>query len=213
MVADSTIQGYISVPPTPARGMDRLDQNFVLDVSRLTIPTSMLDDDVLFDFFHDFIAGVTGLGGQHVVPRWQENPPNLEAFGNNWCGFGITAYKTDTFAAEVQKVGFAELHRHEEMEIQCSFYGTNAAAYARLLRDGMQVSQNLESFSLNNMGLINSGDLLNVPSLVKERWQHRVDFPFYVRRQIVREYPILELLGSNITVNNEHYIETIAVPT
>ena len=210
MSNSSSVQGYITIPAVPAHMGDRLDQNFILDTSKLAV-ANILDDDMLFDFFHDYIAGITGIVGSSIIPRWQIDPPNIQDFGNDWCAFGITNYKADTFVAEVQKVGNAEIHRHEVMDILISFYGNNATGFARLFRDGMQVSQNLEALSLNNMGLVESGDIVNVPSLVKERWLHRVDMPFSIKRQIVRTYPIVELLKANILVYNERFTETINI--
>jgi hypothetical protein len=176
----------------------------------LTLANS-LDDDALFDFFHDYIVGITGLANESVLPRWQLEPPNIPT-GNNWCAFGITGYETDTFVAEVQKSSTVnEIHRHEMINLLISFYGDNPIYYARVFRDGIQVSQNMEMLNTENMSLISSGDIIMLPTLLKERWLKRVDMPFTVRRQVVRGFPVLSVIGSNITVNNEKFTETIVI--
>ena len=207
-MSDSTTPGYL-VQTFPPHVADKLDQNFVLDQSMLTLANS-LDDDDLFDFFHDFIVGLTGLANEVVLPRWQPEAPNIPDTVPNWCGFGITSYKADVFAADVMKAnGSYELHRHETVELLASFYGPNAGAYARILRDGMQVEQNLDALRTNYIGLVESGEVLMVPSLFKEIWLRRADLQFTVKRQIVRGFPVVSITSFNGTVNNEKYTESI----
>ena len=175
-----------------------LDSTFVLDVTTLT-SANLLDDDAFHDFFHDYVMGITGLAGALIVPRWQPDPPNISDFESNWCAFGITDFKSDVFAAEIQKIGYCEIHRHEIVQFMLSFYGKNSTGYARLFRDGVQLSQNHEILSANSMGLVETGDLTNAPAFIKERWQRRIDLPFSIRRQIIRTYPILEIMKADIT--------------
>lgn len=205
---DSTAPGYL-VQTFPPHLADQLDSTFVLDQSMLTLANS-LDDDDLFDFFHDFIAGVTGLDGTLVLPRWQPEPPNIPATAANWAGFGITNYKADVFAADVMDgAGTYELHRHEVISLMISFYGANAGYYARQFRDGIQVEQNLDELRMNNMGLVETGEVMMVPSLLKERWMRRADISFMVKRQIVRGFPVQSIVQADIVINNEKYTETI----
>lgn len=226
MTSNSTAPGYLL--PDPAQpGTNTLDGNFILDVSTLASANG-LDDDPLFDFFHDLIAGITGMAGNVIIPRWQPEAPNIPDFNSSWCAFGITDYDADVFAAELHipnrlDVNFIldqsrldsavmnELRRHEKVNCLASFYGPNAIYLARLLRDGLQVSQNQEMLSMNSMGLVESGNVTLVPSLVKERWLRRADLPFTIRRQVVRRYPVLDLLHSGIVLNTERITETINV--
>ncbi len=209
MPTNSSLAGYLA-QTFPPHVSDKLDSTFVLDQSVLTAGNS-LDDDDLFDFFHDYIAGLTGLDGSLVLPRWQSEAPVIPPSGTpNWCGFGMTAYKADTFVAEVQKgTGGMEMHRHEELTLMVSFYGKNPVYYARVLRDGMQLSQNLEVLSQNSMGLVESGEVTLIPSLLKELWLKRADLPITIRRQVVRGFPVLNLLGTSATLYNERYSETV----
>jgi hypothetical protein len=96
------------------------------------------------------------------------------------------------------------------LEILTSFYGPDADTYASLLRDGIQVPQNLEILLLNAMGLIETGDLKTVPELVKERWLRRVDLSVKIRRQIIRQYAIDDMATAGVTINNEQYLTVIS---
>lgn len=173
-----------------------------------------LEDDALLDFFHGWIAGMTGIDVKFIRPRWQQEPPNIPENSVNWLAFGITKREADTFGAELHVSagqGYNETRRHEALNLLASFYGPNASSLAAMLRDGMQVAQNREVLGLNNMGLVESGDITPVPELLKERWLYRVDLPFTIRRQIVRNYAVQNLLSGHVTLDNELFVETINI--
>jgi hypothetical protein len=96
--------------------------------------------------------------------------------------------------------GADEMQRHEFVELLCSFYGPDADTYCGLFRDGIQVAQNREVLQLAAMGVVGTGDPLPVPSLVKDQWLYRVDLPLTIKRQIRRNYPILNLLSAEGTI-------------
>lgn len=149
-----------------------------------------------------------------VRPRWQPEPPNIPSETTDWLAFGITNREADTFAAELHYptgLGYNEIRRHEVLTILVSVYGPNADNTAHLLREGMQLAQNLEPLSLNNMGLVESGDIRTVPELLKEKWLYRLDLTFRIRRQIVRDYTVENLVSAQATLNNEHYVTPINV--
>jgi hypothetical protein len=50
------------------------------------------------------------------------------------------------------------------------------------------------------MGFVSCGDLTAVPVIIKQRWLYRVDLPFSIRREIVRIYPVLDVLTAHATV-------------
>ena len=154
----------------------------------------------------DLIAGISGLDGDLVRPRWQPEPPNLptnaDGTSKDWCAFGITDRKAD-FNAFVQHIGDDDgsdsLARHENLTVLTSFYSTsqdNADLNAELLRDGFQIAQNREELQRAQWGLIETGDLTPVPTLVKDRWLYRTDMPLRFRRLILRTYPVLNLLAA-----------------
>jgi hypothetical protein len=179
------------------------------------LPTSSpapLEGQALLNFLQEWLVSLTGLPGQMVRPRWQPEPPNIPPEGTDWIAFGITGRPSDTFAAELHETGapdYNQIRRHEVLEIMASIYGPNADSYAQVLREGMALAQNREILSLNSMGLVGSGSVQTVPELVKDKWYYRVDMPFSIRRQIVRNFQVLSLASAEGTVNNEHYLTSI----
>jgi hypothetical protein len=207
-VNDSTTAGLL-VQTFPPHVADKLDQTFVLGQSTLTLANS-LDDDDLFDFFHVLIVGLTALPGDVVLPRWQPEPPNIPSAAPNWCGFGIDSYEADLFPAEVMRAdGTFEMHLHEKFSVLFSFYGANAGAYARMIRDGIKLSQNYEVLQMNNMGIVEGGEVRMIPSLLKERWLRRADVAFTFKRQVVRGFPVVPMTGVSVSIDNGAYTENV----
>lgn len=169
----------------------------------------------LNDFLQQVIAGVTGIRGDMVRPRWQPEPPNLPDFGSNWFAFGITRRKKDTFAYERHlgdENGTSEIIRNEELELLISFYGNDADFNASAFSEGIQIEQNREALQEAGIGVIETGDITPLPVMVKERWWYRVDMPWGLRRQIRRKYPILNILTAGIILYTDVGItETINV--
>ena len=174
-----------------------------------------LDDSALVDFLQSMVAGITGLSGSVIFPRWQPEPPNMPAFGTNWAAIGITNRKPDTFAS-VQHVSsptpYDIVKRQEELTLLVTFYGPKAETNCGIFRDGLQLPQNREVMNQYGLAVIETGDPVTAPELVKDRWLYRVDIQFRVRHQIVRNYAIEDLASAQITINNELYTETINVP-
>lgn len=177
-------------------------------------PAPLLDE-ALVNFLQEWVVALTGLASTKVFPRWQPEPPNLPGQSENWAALGIQSREADFNAVELHvndiNGGYDQIRRHEELDCLISFYGPQADKYSHLFREGMQVAQNREVLSVNNMGLIGSGSLRTVPEMVKERWLYRVDLPFQLRRQIVRNYTVLNLQSALITLYNERYTTSIAV--
>jgi hypothetical protein len=165
-----------------------------------------VEGDAFEDFLHDVIQGITGMDATLIRPRWQDEPPNMPQASNTWCAFGIASWIPDTYAIEELDPagdGSVNLIRHETDELLASFYGPDAQRYASYLRDGLQVSQNRAALVAAGVGLVRTGNVVQVPSLVKERWQRRVDLPITVRRQILRNYPVMYLLTANAILYGE----------
>ncbi len=177
-----------------------------------TVSPAPLEDELLANFIQEWVVGITGLAGQYVRPRWQAEPPNIPQSSVNWAAVGIVNRESDMYAVEQHLAGgTSQIKRHEVMNILASFYGPAADSYAHLLREGMQLAQNREVLTKNNMGLVNSGEATTVPELVKERWLYRVDLPFSIRRQIIRTYSVLNLNSATIQLNNEQSVTNINV--
>lgn len=157
----------------------------------------------LYRFLQALVAGISGLPGNTVLPRWQPEPPNLP--DGDWAAFGIVRRVATLFPyIDHDPAGRDRYQRHETMECLTSFYGGDADGYAGNLRDGLMVPQNNEPLLLAGFGLISTGDILAVPSLVKQRWLYRADLTFALRRQILRSYPVLDLkqVMANITTQS-----------
>jgi len=168
--------------------------------------SSPLVGDPLTDFFSALVVGITNLAGAMVRPRWQPEAPDIPAFGVDWCGIGITDQDPDVYIAEIHHPdgnGYTETRRHEILTILASFYGPNANANAGQFSDGLQVAQNREIFNLNSMGLVRSGTVKAVPTLMKERWLYRFDIEFMVKRQIVRTYNVLNILSAETSTTTD----------
>jgi len=155
----------------------------------------------LLDFLQGWVVSITGIDGSMVRPRWVAEPANIPDAGEAWIAFGITNRKSDTYPA-FQHVsdedGHSVLHRHETLTILCSFYDTGSTGladyYGSLMRDGTAVPQNQEYLVPQRCSFISVGDLLNVPSLFSQRWLVRMDLEITLKREILRDYAILNVV-------------------
>lgn len=180
MSGNSAVAGYLTPAPAPAP----------------------LEDDALEDFLHDVFAGLTGIDGKLIRPRWQPDDPNLPDFGTNWMAFGIMRQVADTYGYELHDPlsDTSDLQRHERVEVLISSYGPNSSRNLAQLRDGLQIHQNLEVLTANGIGVQETGEIITAPALIKDRWTHRYDMNFIFRRQVRREYSILSLMASDIII-------------
>lgn len=180
-----------------------------------------LEGQELNRFLQQWVVGITGLDGTMVRPRYQAEPANIPIAGDAWAAIGVTERKADTYPyVKHDPVGPAGLgadylQRHEEFVMLCSFYdlGTNGLAdlYASLLRDGTAIPQNLEILLAANMGFVKAGDMIAVPSFLATRWLYRMDIPITLRRQIDREYAILNVASATMDFETEDLNITIDV--
>jgi hypothetical protein len=146
----------------------------------------------LYRFLHAMVAGISGLPGNMVLPRWQPEPANLP--DGDWAAFGVIRRVARGMPyIDHDPAGRDRYQRHETLECLVSFYGDNADMRAGTLRDGLYVPQNNEPLLLAGFGLIGADEIVAIPSLVKQRWLYRADLTFTLRRAILRSYPILDI--------------------
>jgi hypothetical protein len=169
-----------------------------------TAANSEFNDIVLKQFLNTLVVGVTGLKGMLVRPRWQPEPPNEPDFETDWAAIGVTRRTRDVFAFEtgivVDDVAFSRVIRNQILETLASFYGPNCEQNGELFAMGLSESQNREGMFLNGFGLVEVGETLTVPALIKERWLYGVDVPFRMRRQQIYDYPSADLESANGTI-------------
>lgn len=190
--------------PEPAFGLDQDD------VEVQGLDEGLLDGSIAVNgqnlrrFLQAWLTCLIDMEGKLFRPRWQPEPPNLP--DGDWAAFGITRRRSDTFAADLHDsadVGFSEIRRHQELDMLVSFYGEGADANAEALIDGMQVAQNREPLFRQGFGLIEASEPLTVPSLVKSRWQMRVDVNVRLRREISRQYAVLNLTSAAVELRTQ----------
>lgn len=149
------------------------------------------------------VAGVTGLAGNLVRPRWQPTVPKQPEPDVDWCAIGVTTSDSSTFAV-IEHVstgdGSDTFRRHETLEILCSFYGPNCRGLAARLRDGLQVPQNREVMRAQGMAFAEASRIVALPEFVNQQWIRRADITVILRRQVDRVYPVLNVLEAVGTI-------------
>lgn len=169
--------------------------------------------------FHDTIAGILGLSGTLVRPRWQPNPPNQPHFSTDWVAFGIVSNKGDWNpymgfdALAVPDIGASIFERDEELVLLHSYYGPNCMALQSRFQDGLYLDDNRALLSAQGIKFISFVDAQQVPALMKESWVKKMDQRYLFRRRIRRQYPLAYLLSATAGLDNEQYITQITVTT
>jgi len=168
----------------------------------------VLDDQALWVFLQNLFVGITGtIAGNQFFYNWQTEPANLPSTPKtSWASFGVES----TFITQYEFVGhvpaappmfaYDEYQAHEDLKILLSFYGPQAHTNAKILRDGLQIPQNREPLLNAGMGLVNVGDIVTVPELIKQDWLMRVDFPVTIRRAVVRWYGVNDIAEADVTI-------------
>lgn len=164
------------------------------------------EDVALEDVLQSMVVGISGLPGQMVKPKWQMQSgpttpqvPKQPTPNTDWCSYGITAIDPDANAAMTHvgtDNGLDVYLRHEEIEVLCTFYGPNSMAFASTLRDGIAIPQNMEALRAQKMAYLSVSAIRAVPEFVNQQWIRRHDILIHLRRQVVRKYPILNILSA-----------------
>jgi len=166
-----------------------------------TVPAEGQDLD---NFIQQLVAGICQLSPNFVFPRWQPEPPILPGATTNWASVGVTDQELlhgwAVIMHDPADGGRDVMEQYEEFTVLCSFYGPNADLYDSLLRDGLQIPQNREILQLYAMGVVQFYSKTVVPELIKNTWLRRVDREIKFTRAVLRQYPVLNLLGAAINV-------------
>lgn len=167
--------------------------------------TPPLTDDALDALFQVAVAGITGIVGDMVRPRWQPVPPKQPEPSVDWCAIGITDITPDegpsiqhvgSLVGQVGEIGRDDFKRHETITLLCTFHGPLGMRYAAKLRDGIGIPQNMEGLKANGIGFVESGPIRTVPEMYNQQWIRRFDLILIFRRKVSRTYPILNILSA-----------------
>jgi hypothetical protein len=143
-------------------------------------------------------VGLSGLPGNLVRPSWQPNPPEQPDIYTNWMAFGVTSITPDAYAfSGFNQSNVNTTQRHEDLKIKCSFYGPESESLSSQVRDGFQIQQNLAALNAANMGFTSTSEAMHLPDFVNERWIDRFEMYVFLKREVIRTYPILSFVSAS----------------
>lgn len=165
----------------------------------------------LTQFLQNLLVGLSEIPGDLVRPKWQVEPPKNPDISVNWIGFGLSNFAPDFNAyVDMDEDDNAVLQRQEGFQLQCTIYGPDAIDTYGLIRDGVQIQQNLAAITAAGLGFVEITPGLRIPDLINERWCNRTECSLVFRRQIRRTYPILPLVSAagkiHTVVGDEDYL-------
>ncbi len=163
----------------------------------------------LENYLQQFVAGIAGMDGTMVRPRWQPEPANLPDWGVDWCAVGVMRRTPIGVYAWVQHFcdnefngpGHSEAQRHEELEVLATFYGPNCDAYCTNLQNGLMIWQNWSALRLVGLAFVEAQTPAHAPELIRERWWDRYDLTLIFRRIVRRNYPVLNILSADVLLH------------
>lgn len=170
-------------------------------------------DAELEDIFQAFAVGVTGLQGNLVRPKWQITVGNAPQQNQNWMSYGLALYarQWDAYVGH-DPSGTSTVAGSEEWQCTFSCFGPNAQLYASILRDGMSIGQNRDIFEAVKMKFISFAEPVQLPVLLKDTWNRRVDLTGIFHRWVERTYAVRTLASASGSLDNEKYITPLSVP-
>jgi len=168
----------------------------------------VLDDDALTDFIQSWLVGITGLPGQYVRPRWQQEPPEIPPNNVTWMEFGIRGRARDFdafvthFAATTNPVApaYELVFRSEGLDVDCIIYGPNSDAVTTAMAGATKVEQNLWPLAAQGIRFGSMGDPIAAPEKIKQKWVRRNDIRVSLRRAVSLRYPVQDLESVQVTV-------------
>lgn len=168
-------------------------------------PTSVPppDDLDLDTIIGTLVAGVTGLPGDMVLPRWQTTQPRIPDVGETWAAVGVTATMPDDTPVQIhhgEGDGYTILRTFYRLDVLASFYGPRGDAYAKLTRDAFYVGQNREAMRAYGLNLIGFDTIRRVPEIIATQTRRRSDLPFQLTQTIERRFEIRNVLQADGTI-------------
>lgn len=173
-------------------------------------------DEQLENFLQQYVAGIVGLDGNAVFPRWQAEPPELPPWGQDWAAVGILAAPAQgpwPVVVEDRSGEFAWLRQHVYLDVMASFYGPHCQSKAHRLRRGFGIAQNREALFINHMGFIEVHEPKRVPAYIRQRWVDRNDVEFTLALVEIETYPIKSFTsGQGVTLTDSGYASPWTAP-
>lgn len=169
------------------------------------VPSS---DDAFEDFLQSVVAGITGLAGDKVRPRYQQGSIPIQPPASvDWCAVGPLSSEPMAQRAQIRHDptgtivaagdGVDIITTWETTEVMASMYGPNAWRNAGFLSDGLMVPQNREALFHARVQLRRIGGRIQTSEILHQAISlRRVDIRVEFVRAIVREYPVFNLLSA-----------------
>lgn len=182
------------------------------------------EDAALDAIFQQLVAGISGLPGAMVRPRWQPTVPKQPEANINWCAIGVSDQTMDAGPAIIHQGSFDQgvltsdgstvvtadatpvdvvnpngqdvMYRHEDIDVLCSFYGPNAKGFAHQFADGLSIPQNIEQIKALSMAFVSVSSIRATPDFFNEQWIRRYDLTAHFRRMVTRTYAVLNILSA-----------------
>lgn len=168
--------------------------------------TGPLTEQELEDALTAMVAGITGLPGKMVRPRWQPKPPKQPEHTVNWCAVGVPDEDHDRFSAvlhDPRGEGQDILITWETLNVLASFYGPSARDLACRLRDGLYIEQNRATLRQAGIAVGEVGRMVKIPELVNNYWVRRVDLPLVLRNESRRTFAVRHIVCGSVTVETD----------
>lgn len=144
----------------------------------------------------DIVAGLTGLDGSMVRPRWQQNPPATPDFDADWAAVAVSYVDAD----ENPYIDTNGLVAHETIEALLSLYGPNGRRNAMRVIHGMKLPDNIATFESMGLYYSRSEYVRSFPELYNNQWMKRYDVTMTMRRKTVLDYAIDQYSDANVNV-------------
>lgn len=157
------------------------------------------------------VATLANLPGPLTRPRWQPMPPTQPPADVTWCSVGVQRIEADEYPylkhhGDMQLLGArgkgaTEMQRHSTVTVLVTIYGPEAEDAGAQLRDALYIPQQHEG--MFPLKLLSVRDLARAPELINQQYINRVDMEIDFRFQSNRIYPILNLVGADVLLQNE----------
>lgn len=168
--------------------------------------TASLGHDALEDLLRATVAGITGLDGSLVRPRFQTTPAPLPAQEIDWCSMAVQTRSPQGLPAAIHDStdpGSDTVMSWSRLRVQCSFYGPLSNDLATQLELGLAVSQNRQELRSGGLALVAVGDQMTVPELINDTWVNRVELELIFDVEARRTYPVQNILGSQLVIESD----------